>query len=335
MLDQSDDVDFSISHLNKRKRETIMTLFSVNETVQAACTNNIHRPLGGVEGVRQIHDDVGRLAVSAFPFAMVKEMSIIRSSMPGCYILADHASAYIGETNNIGRRLAEHAIDPTKAFAREVYVVYGLRRDWFCKTAASYLQYCLTKMAEHADLVEVIKAADPRQPDISDDRRPSLDRYVEQSERLLFDAGCRAFRSNFASQRRMSVETDTAEPDESGPIQIGVIATPPIGSELVLSYGDLWARGFPTDDDGFVVMAGSEVRCTINPSAPPIVETRRGELAAANALVSIPGVLARQRLCVAVRFPSRAIAAKVITGAHVDSSKWVTPRYPHPILITV
>jgi hypothetical protein len=38
---------------------------------------------------------------------------------------------------------------------------------------------------------------------------------------------------------------------------------------------------------------------------------------------------------VAVRFPSAAIAAKVITGAHVDSSKWVQPRYPQPILIAV
>jgi hypothetical protein len=310
-----------------------MTLFSANDAVQAACTNSIHRPMGGIEGVREIHDDVGRLTVCVSPFAMVKEMSMTRSNMPACYILADHASAYIGETNNVGRRLTDHAADPTKGFAREVYVVYGLKREWFCKTAAGYLQYRLTKMAEHADLVDVVKGANPQIPDISEHRRASFDRYVEQSERLLFDAGCRVFRSNFASQRHASIEADAVEADESGPIQIGVIVTPPIGSELELSYGDLWARGFPTDDDGFVVMAGSEVRRTVNPSAPPIVETRRGELAITQALVAIPGIQTRQRLCVAVRFPSAAIAAKVITGAHVDSSKWVTPRYPQPILI--
>jgi len=50
-------------------------------------------------------------------------------------------------------------------------------------------------------------------------------------------------------------------------------------------------------------------------------------------LVPIPGVEDRERLCVAVRFPSAAIAAKVVTGAHVDSSKWQAPRYPRPILI--
>src|SRR5207302_8979966 len=118
----------------------------------------------------------------------------------------------------------------------------------------------------------------PQLPDATDPRRASLDRYVEQSERLLFDLGCRAFRSNFASQRPVPVETEPVEADESKPIQIGVIVTPPIGSELELSYGDLWATGFPTDDNGFVVMAGSEVRRAINPSTPQIVETRRGEL---------------------------------------------------------
>jgi hypothetical protein len=111
-----------------------------------------------------------------------------------------------------------------------------------------------------------------------------------------------------------------------------VIATPPLGSELELAYGDLWARGFPTSE-GFVVMAGSEVRSAVNPSAPQIVETRRDELIAAQALIAIPGLSDRQRLCVAVRFASAAIAAKVVTGAHVDSSKWQPPRDPRPILI--
>jgi len=128
------------------------------------------------------------------------------------------------------------------------------------------------------------------------------------------------------------LEADAIGPEDTGPMQIGVVATPPIGSELELAYGDLWARGFPTPE-GFVVMAGSEVRSAVNPSAPQIVETRRDELIAAQALIAIPGLSDRQRLCVAVRFASAAIAAKVVTGAHVDSSKWQPPRDPRPILI--
>jgi hypothetical protein len=52
-----------------RERETTMTLFSANDSVQPACTNNVHRPMGDIAGLREVHDDVGRLTVSAFPFA--------------------------------------------------------------------------------------------------------------------------------------------------------------------------------------------------------------------------------------------------------------------------
>jgi hypothetical protein len=308
-----------------------MTLFSANNSVQAACTN-VHRPLGGIEGLREVHDDVGRLSVSAFPFAMIKDMSMVRANVAACYILADHASAYIGETGNVGRRLSDHFRDSTKAFAKEVYVVSGYDGAWLDATAALYLQHRFTKIAEEAGLVEIRKGVNPQVLELPSHRRVSLDIFVEHGERLLFDAGCRVLRSNFASQRRPVIEAEPVGPDDTGPMQIGVVATPPSGGELELTYSDLWARGYPTHD-GFVVMAGSEVRSTVNPSAPPIVETRRDELIDAEALMPIPGVLDRQRLCVDVLFPSAAIAAKVVTGAHVDSSKWQPPRYPQPILI--
>ncbi|KQT09020.1 MULTISPECIES: hypothetical protein [unclassified Bradyrhizobium] len=309
-----------------------MTLFASNSSVQPACTNNVHRPMGGIESLREVHDDVGRLTASAFPFAMVKDMSMTRAAVPACYILADHCTAYIGESGNIGRRLSDHFRDQSKAFAKEVYVVSGYEGAWFDTTAALYLQYRFTKIAEQAGLVDIMKGVNPQVLELPSHRRASLDIFVEHGERLLFDAGCRVLRSNFASQRRTVADVDIIGPDDSGPMQIGVIATPPLGSELQLNYGDLWARGFPTPE-GFVVMAGSELRSTVNPSAPPIVETRRNELAGAQALMAIPGVQDRQRLRVAVCFPSAAIAAKVVTGAHVDSSKWQPPRDPRPILL--
>jgi hypothetical protein len=40
-----------------------------------------------------------------------------------------------------------------------------------------------------------------------------------------------------------------------------VISTPPLGSELELTYSGLWAHGYPAQD-GFIVMAGSELRST-------------------------------------------------------------------------
>ena len=312
-----------------------MSLFSTSNSVQPPCTNIVHRPLGGIAGYREIHDDVSRLSVAAFPMAMVKDIAVAKAAMAAAYILANHEVAYIGETANFGRRMLDHAADPSKAFAREVYVVSGYERAWFDKTAAIYLQYRLTEIAENAGLVEVVKGVNPQVLELPSHRRASLDRFVDDAERLLFDAGCRVLRSNFASHRQtpQASGTETAIwPDEAGPMQIGVTATPPLGSELELAYGDLWARGYPAQE-GFVVMAGSEVRSVVNPSANPILRTRRAELAAAEALLAIPGLQDRLRLRVAVWFPSAAIAAKVVTGAHVDSSKWVQPRYPQPILI--
>ncbi|WP_445219752.1 hypothetical protein ACKWRH_06235 [Bradyrhizobium sp. Pa8] len=312
-----------------------MSFFNNNPSVQPACTSNIHRPMGGIAGFREVHDDVGRLTVSAFPFAMVKDISFALATVPACYILADHAMAYVGETGNAGRRLSEHFGDHSKAFAREVYVISGYQRAWFDKTAAIYLQHRLTQIAEQAGLVDIMKGTNPQVLELPSHKRASLDQFVEHGERLLFDAGCRVLRSNFASQRRRVETTDTdmaIGPEDTGPMKIDVTDLPRLGNELELDYCDLWARGY-TVREGFVVAAGSEVRSVVNASVNPILRTRRAELAAADALADIPGIQDRLRLRVAVLFPSAAIAAKVVTGAHVSSGKWINPRYPEPILI--
>jgi predicted GIY-YIG superfamily endonuclease len=310
-----------------------MPFLSTNGSVQPACTNTIFRPIGDIAGLREVHDNVSRLTVSAFPITMANDIALTHLAVPGCYVLADHEAAYLGESRDVRRRLNQHATDPSKAFAREVYVISGYERPWFDKTAAIYLQYRLTEIAEQAGLVEIIKGVSPQVLELSDCERAPLDQYVEFGERLLFDAGCRVFRSNFPNQRRKTIEAAIRiDPDEAGPIRIGVIATPPLGSELELDYCDLWARGYPAQG-GFVVMAGSELRTQVNSSVNPILHTRRAELAAAGALGAIPGVQNRQRLLVAVWLPSAAIAAKVVTGAHVNSSKWIQPRHPRGVLV--
>ncbi|AMA56832.1 hypothetical protein BCCGELA001_11640 [Bradyrhizobium sp. CCGE-LA001] len=291
--------------------------------------------MGGIAGLREVHDDVSRLTVSAFPFAMVKDISPTLGAVAACYILADHGTAYIGETGNAGRRLGEHSGDASKAFAREVYVISGYLSAWFDKTTAIYLQYRLTHSALQAGLVDIMMGMRPQVLELPNHKRASLDHVVEHAERLLFDAGCRVLRSNFASQRRKQEpsETDMAmAADDNRPMQIDVMDLPPLGNELELDYCDLWARGYPVRD-GFVVTAGSEVRSLVNQSVNPILHTRRAELAAADALSPIPGIQDRGRLRVAVCFPSAAIAGKVLTGAHVNSGVWVNRRYPKPILI--
>jgi hypothetical protein len=321
-----------------------MSFFNTQNSTLNSCTSIIHRPSGGIAGVREVFDDACRLAVCSFSMAHARDLLVAKSSVTACYILASHDTVYFGETNNLYRRFLEHLLDSTKAFAREAFVISGLGDVSFDKTTAVYLQWALDREAEKAGLVTVLKGVNPRLLDLPPWRRATLDRIVEDALRLLFDAGCRAFHSNCASMRPVmpiadlpeqhspDIASDAAEADDTGQMEIGVVATPLGVPEFELAYGDLWSRGYQSGD-GFVVTAGSEVRTLINPSVNPILHTRRKDLADAGVLAEIPGLSDRMRLTVSVWFPSSAIAAKVITGAHVASSKWTALRNPRPFVI--
>ena len=305
-----------------------MTLLSVNDPMQLARTTIVYRPSGGIEGYREVLDKTSALAVLCFPYAAVRE--VLRPSKPGCYIFADDEKAYIGQTTEVDRRLLEHARDPAKGFAREAYVIVGAGAEGrlrFNSTAAQFLEYHLTNLAEEAGLVQIVKGTNPTLPDVDEYERATLNIFVQHGLAFLFDAGCRVFTSNL-SNRRAAGDIDTVGP--AGPMEIGVIAAPPVGSELELSYGGLWARGY-SNGRGFVVMAGAEVRADVNPSAWDWVKTDREKLRAAGALLSIPGVEDRERLCVAVQFDSPSSAAKVVTGSR-DGGRWLAPRHPQLLL---
>jgi hypothetical protein len=322
-----------------------MSFFNENKSTDAPCTSFVHRPGGGIAGVREVFDEASRIAVTAFPMTMVKNIVVSKAAVAACYILAGHERVYIGESGNVGRRLSDHATDPSKSFAREAYVISGGGNASFDKTAALYLQHRLTRAAEDAGLVQVQKGTSATLLDLPAWRCAPLDRIVEDGMRVLYDAGCRAFDSSYAglcpAQKvapdhigpAEAVTDDTGgEADDSGQMEIGVSATPCGAVEFQLVYGDLWGRGCAANG-GFVVMAGSEVRSLINASVNPILHTRRAALEEAGVLADIPGLLDRKRLLVSVWFPSMAIAAKVLAGAHVASSKWAAVRDASPFVL--
>jgi predicted GIY-YIG superfamily endonuclease len=320
-----------------------MSFFDTQNSAQNGCATIIHRPAGDITGVRHVFDEACRLAVWSFPMAHARDLLVGKAPVTACYILASHDTVYFGETTTLYRRLSEHLLDPTKAFAREAFIVTGLGDAAFDKNKALYLQWAFDQAAEKAALVNILKGVNPRLLDLSPWHRATLNRIVTDALRLLYDAGCRAFHSNCASMRPVlpnadlaepasDIVCDTADPDDTGQMEIGVVATPSGVPEFELAYQDLWARGYHSDS-GFVITAGSEIRTLINASVNPILYTRRNALAAAGVLAEIPGLSDRLRLTVSVWFPSSAIAAKVATGAHVASSKWVALRDPKPFVI--
>jgi hypothetical protein len=120
--------------------------------------------------------------------------------------------------------------------------------------------------------------------------------------------------------------------DGGGPVEIGVSTTPIGVEEQELAYGNIWARGYE-HQGRFVVAAGSEMRRLANASANAPTTGRRERLIAAGAAAEVDGLDDRYRLRVAVAFPSKAIAAKVLSGAHLGSDKWRPLRAPQPFII--
>jgi hypothetical protein len=316
-------------------------------------TTIIMRNTADLFGPRLVTDDAVALTVRAFPFADIAGVTAGGAlATAGAYLLSGPSGVYVGESGNIGRRLQEHALDPSKSFATEVFVIAG-SENRLDKSAVIYLQKRLSEIVETADAARLIKGANPCSVDLPAHRTASLDRMLADSLPLLFDAGCRCLiqapqaLSNVTDTQRPDVTAEAAavtafvndadandadDGDEEGPMLIGVTTVPLGVEELELTYGDLWARGYE-HQNRFVVAAGSEMRITPNASANEHTVARREHLIATEAALPVEGIKDRRRLQMAVAFPSRAIAAKVLSGAHVGSDKWKPLRASKPFII--
>ena len=261
-----------------------MSFFNTQNPTLNSCTSIIHRPAGGIAGVREVFDDASRLAVWSFPMAHARDLLVGKSSVTACYILAGHDTVYLGETNNLYRRLSEHVLDSDQSVCSR-----GIRRhrDRGCSFRQDHRRISAvgarSRSGKRPDWSRCSRAS-IRACWIWPRRRATLDRIVEDALRLLFDAGCCVFHSNCASMRPVTpnaelpeqqspdIAGDAAEADDTGPMEIGVAATPTGAPEFELSYGDLWARGYPSND-GFVVTAGARFALPSTPASIPSSRT--------------------------------------------------------------
>ncbi len=294
---------------------------------QEPSTHTVHRPYGGIEGLREISDPAGRLVVTVIPFGLADRYTVLRESLAACYVIVAEGEVDIGHIPRIDNAGIRQAVAAAQGAPGEVYLIHAQRENWLFRAALPYLEDRLTELAEEAGLVEVTHCASARTWDSED--HAIFDRYVDESLRLLFDAGCRVFHATPASRPAAAAEADRGvAPAEEETAAIDVDAVPTAGGELALADAGLWARGY-YGADGFVVLAGSEVRTVADPSAD--LKKLREQLA--EIMVPIPGVDDRLRLEAAVGFSSAAIAAKVLTGAKMGDTDWVRPRYAEQIMV--
>jgi hypothetical protein len=295
-----------------------------------ATTTIVYRPLGGMNGYRVVSDRASRVVVHAFPLADLAAVASAGLLAGGCaYILAGGGMAYIGESGRPMRRLAEHASDSAKSFARDAFVICGCDGAAFDKSLGLDFQFRLTKEAIDAGAVAVAKGANPVRPDLPPADRSTHDRIYADAQRLLHDARCTIFTAGGSKENGSegsgpargptpsseASHSDAGDSADSGPMAIGVSAMPVDGEAFELRYCNLWARGYRSAGR-FVVAAGSEIRIATNGSVDAITRKRREQLFRAGVLEPIVGVSDRRRLTVAVAFSTESIAAKVTCGAH-------------------
>ncbi len=284
-----------------------------------ATTTILHRPFGGTDGYRIVSDRASRVVVHAFPLADLAAVAAAGLLAGGCaYVLAGQGTVYVGESGRPMRRIAEHAADPAKGFARDAFVVAGCGGAAFDKGLGLDFQFRLTKEAVDVGAFAVAKGANPVRPELSAADKSTHDRIFADALRLLHDAGCTVFvptGSPVPAPQPPGAPAESADVEDGGPMAIGVSAMPADGEVFELRYCNLWARGFRSGGK-FVVAAGSEIRTATNGSVDTTTRKRREELFRAGVLAEIPGVSDRRRLMVAVAFATESIAAKITCGAH-------------------
>lgn len=314
-------------------------------------TTTIIREGASTTSSRLVVDGAATLSLRAFPFASIAKVTAGGAlGGAGVYLLtgfdaAGSKLAYAGASGTLRRRLQEHAGDPANDFASEVFVLAADHRP-LDKNDALHVELRLMQLVEGAGAATLLNEMRPCTPDLPEWRKAELDRMLADALPLFFDAGCHILEPGptaapsvaAPANEPLTVETpvldgeDGDDADEGSPIQIGV-TTVPIGvEEQALSYGNLFARGYEHEGQ-FVVAAGSEMRATANNSANEHTVARRERLIETGAVAPIPNIDDRMRLRVAVAFRSRAIAAKVLTGAHAGSDAWRPLRAPAPVIV--
>jgi hypothetical protein len=151
---------------------------------------------------------------------------------------------------------------------------------------------------------------------------PDLEQLVQQALLLLSVAGLKLFAEAERNQPHRPVmvsatsdlhDVRIVEPDEL------VIPADAVRMQLVCR-GDLQAEGFLIGDR-FLVLPGADYSCGTGWLSPEN-RARRALIADLNVVETLPGFVDRVRLTVGLDCPSRAIAAKLVTGKHVGNDAW-------------
>ena len=329
---------------------------------QATVFNTVvHHFSNRTNGPRLVESPSSRMVVVAAPWAEVQGVLLNLGCMKAAaYLLAganwpagNFARCYVGETTDLMSRLKKHANDPTKGFVSEVFVI-GTRDQRFDKFDVQFFQFRLNARIEKIDSAHIVRGLKPFLPSGDQFRIKQSEKDFADVRRLMPSLGCNLLEAGTNSFTR----EDDAQNGLPADWRDEPVAETPRGvdadvnvrshgmanshapivnrtgqpvthgnshpSFFVLNHASLTAYGYQHGAE-FVVLPGSEMRREPMKSFKYdlINKQRRTDIIDAQVAADMKGYQDRWRLTRERRFPSRAIAAKVLMGVNLPSDAWV------------
>ena len=270
-----------------------------------------------VSGLRNVDSFGSILQVCAAPFSELNQLMTTVSPQAYVAYLIDAAKIYTGHGNgdrNIGERLK-----PEELKQAQVYVIYSLdpRYD---KRVAAYVEARLIDVAYELG----VPLANNNRPFGRNGLRicPNQEQLVVHAEFLLKVAGFRRFedarQDTTARPARVAATADLHDVFVVEPKDL-VIPDNAVFKRLV--HTKLRAEGYQFGKR-FFVMPGADYCYETKSGVSVHNRARREALEQLDIFEELPGITGRARLRVGLDCKSAPIAAKIISGEHVDNDAW-------------
>lgn len=220
---------------------------------------------GNPHGLKTIELSNMTIYTTTFPRTKLKEfLQRDEASKAGCYILlgdeiekSGEVEVYIGEGENVGSRLRQHANGINqKEFWNEA-IVFTSKDDYIKKTQIQYLESELCRLALEAENVVVRNGNQPAKPSLSEVDTAEMKQFLDAIKLIMSSIGIRVLDS-----KKKETKNDRSEK-----------------AQTVYRFTSKGAMGqMIIEDDQFVILKGSTAVITHRPSASKSIKRLRETL---------------------------------------------------------
>lgn len=226
---------------------------------------------GSPNGLRTVELSNMTIYTTIFPRTkLIEFLQREESTKAGCYILlgdetneSGELEVYIGEGENVGNRLKQHANgSKQKEFWNEV-IVFTSKDGYITKTQIQYLESELCRLAFEAENILVLNANQPGKPSLSEVDTAEMKQFLDVTKLILSSVGISILDSKKKAQKKIENE----KPQE------------------VFEFSSKDAKGkMVIEEDQFVVLQGSTAVIKNRPSASNSIKRMREKLIMKNIL---------------------------------------------------